>query len=717
MITGNGRLSVLAEIELGGPKQSVKAAVKSGLAIVLCKPGGKDPVCTEPPSRRNGKHPEGGCGRNHAITDPERAYRAFENAQAQYPGQALNIGVHARKSNLAFVDMDTPDELDAFIAEYQKHEGTDIPLTVSSPGAQDDDGNWVHWGAGHTYFDVTGIELPEDVGEYTDPKNGWVLKWGNEHVVAPPSERAEGRYTFSNPEVFPLPQFLIDRAWGLVKDRKPRSEPGEPTEIDEWAERTHWSELLKQEHGWVFEGRRDNCGCPIWWLYGHGDHKSATAHEAGCPRYDTSRGHGPLHLWTTVPPDFLRGEGKNFSKIQYLAHSEHHGNMKAAIRAVGIDPVRVPIEDLGWDPTEDEDMDEDDSWQPVDLGAVLDGTYERPTASIGHRSDGTALLYPGKEHSVFGEPEAGKGWFILHVAADELARDGTVLYVDFEDDEGTVVGRLHRDLGVPADDIKARFFYVRPDGPGVNAYPKLLDKTNPSLVILDGVTEGYGLHGWQIKENDDSPRWRAAFVKPAMRRGAATLSTDHVVKNKEARNGFAIGGQHKKAGLTGVLFELINLEPFGKGLKGRSRLVIHKDRNGDLRQHGVPDEKNPRITVFGDLTLDAREGLGLFTVSGVSLSLNPPQDGRSGSAPSKIDLLGESILFVLRQDGRTGRFSSERQVRVWLKEADVKHTTEDVSAALSKLESQRQIWWSAPDSNKPRPGGLISTAPESGSDR
>jgi hypothetical protein len=51
-------------------------------------------------------------------------------------------------------------------------------------------------------------------------------------------------------------------------------------------------------------------------------------------------------------------------------------------------------------------------------------------------------------------------------------------------------------------------------------------------------------------------------------------------QNKRNRNGFAIGGQHKKAGLTGALFELISLEPFGKGLKGRSRLVIHKDRNG-----------------------------------------------------------------------------------------------------------------------------------------
>jgi hypothetical protein len=90
----------------------------------------------------------------------------------------------------------------------------------------------------------------------------------------------------------------------------------------------------------------------------------------------------------------------------------------------------------------------------------------------------------------------------------------------------------------------------------------------------------------EIGENDDAPLWRLALIKPALRIGAATLSTDHVVKNREARNGYAIGGQHKKAGLTGVLFELVNIKPFGKGMLGHSKLIVHKDRNGDLRQHG-----------------------------------------------------------------------------------------------------------------------------------
>jgi Bifunctional DNA primase/polymerase, N-terminal len=359
MITANGRLRMLAEANLGDPKQFIKAAVNSGLAIVLNKPGDKKPVCTEPPSRRNGKHPEGGCGVNHAITDPNLAYRAFENAQSQYPDQVLNIGIHAGKSNMAFVDMDTPEQLDAFIAAHLRKEADGIPLTVNSPGKQDENGEWIHYGGGHIYLDTTGIELPDTVSEYVDPA-GWKLVWGNHQVIAPPSIRAEGPYTFSSPEVRPISQWLQDIAWNLANGRNDRPPPGEPGQIDEWSTGPWTSELLRKEDGWINEGQRDGCGCPIWWLHGRGDHKSATAHEPGCSGYDTSRGHGPLHLWSDVPPDFLRQQvlsgRRTFTKIQYLAHAEHHGNIREAIRAAGIVTARVSDEDLSWNPSRADDQ-------------------------------------------------------------------------------------------------------------------------------------------------------------------------------------------------------------------------------------------------------------------------------------------------------------------------------------------------------------------------
>jgi hypothetical protein len=173
------------------------------------------------------------------------------------------------------------------------------------------------------------------------------------------------------------------------------------------------------------------------------------------------------------------------------------------------------------DPAKVQD-DEDTTWKPVDLSAVLAGTWTPPQASIGRRSDGVALLYPGQEHAVAAEPEAGKTWLLCQVTADELDDGGRVLYIDFEDDEQEIIGRLLT-LGAKPDQLgdMSRFRYVRPaeqiatsDDAYKKIYGRLLDfgqDQGPTLVVLDGVTEGYGMHGWSI----DSKR-RLAEVAPGV---------------------------------------------------------------------------------------------------------------------------------------------------------------------------------------------------------
>lgn len=222
-----------------------------------------------------------------------------------------------------------------------------------------------------------------------------------------------------------------------------------------------------------------------------------------------------------------------------LAQEDGERSVLASIRS-GTRPRAVPDAESqagpstnGSTPTPGEARQS--SWWPMDLEPALTGQFQQVKATIGHRTDGQELLYRGKEHAVFGEPEAGKGWLLQHVAADELKRGGCVLYIDFEDDENTIVGRLHNNLGFPADIIRERFHYVRPeDRVHPTEYQAILEHFQPTLVLLDGTTEGYGLHGWKIGENDDAPLWRLTLIKPALRIGAATLSSDHVVKNREA---------------------------------------------------------------------------------------------------------------------------------------------------------------------------------------
>lgn len=51
---------------------------------------------------------------------------------------------------------------------------------------------------------------------------------------------------------------------------------------------------------------------------------------------------------------------------------------------------------------------ENHTWEPVDLADVLDGTWKPPEPTVGRRSDGVGLFYPGKKHTISSESEAGK---------------------------------------------------------------------------------------------------------------------------------------------------------------------------------------------------------------------------------------------------------------------------------------------------------------------
>ncbi len=82
------------------------------------------------------------------------------------------------------------------------------------------------------------------------------------------------------------------------------------------------------------------------------------------------------------------------------------------------------------------------TWAPVDLSDVLDGRYEPPRPTVGARADGAGLFYPGRMHTISSESEGGKTWLALAAAQHELHNGNAVIYLDFEDDEGGVVGRL-----------------------------------------------------------------------------------------------------------------------------------------------------------------------------------------------------------------------------------------------------------------------------------
>lgn len=244
-------------------------------------------------------------------------------------------------------------------------------------------------------------------------------------------------------------------------------------------------------------------------------------------------------------------------------------------------------------------------WQRIDLGPVLDGTHRPPQATIGRRDDGAGMFYPGRVHSVSGEPEAMKTWFMLATSAAELALGNSVAYIDFEDDEGGITSRLLA-LGVPAQDIRQRFYYFRPDGPlGDAGRAALAPYLQPptTLAVIDGVTEAMGLFGLKPKDDTDVaafgrllPRFLASF-------GPAVSLLDHVNKDRETRGRWSTGSQHKLSGLNGAAYILETIKPLAPGQTGKSRVRVAKDRPGQVRKNALPGKD--ALAWFADFVVES----------------------------------------------------------------------------------------------------------------
>jgi len=285
-----------------------------------------------------------------------------------------------------------------------------------------------------------------------------------------------------------------------------------------------------------------------------------------------------------------------------------------------------------------------DSWQPLDLGPYLRGEVVRPEPTIGvSRRDGLRFIYPGKEHSVIGEMEAGKSWFALACVAAELDQGHAVVYVHFEEaDPSDTVERLQA-LGVPDAAIAERFRFVVPARPVTEAQIGRLVADHPSLAILDGVNEGMAMHGAAIREEDGVAAFRRLLIRPFINAGTAVLSADHVVKDRENRGRYALGSIHKGNALSGALILLENADPFGRNARGRSHIYVTKDRPGHLRRHGRGTKTSGK-TFMGEMIVDDTR----THVSYLDLAILPPADPKPTEDESeKADALADAVHQVI----------------------------------------------------------------------
>lgn len=274
----------------------------------------------------------------------------------------------------------------------------------------------------------------------------------------------------------------------------------------------------------------------------------------------------------------------------------------------------------------EEQFNEGSSWAAVDLEPAKRGEQTIQPPSLFTRADGECLIYPGRPHVFFGESESLKSWAALVVCREVLAKSLTALYIDFESSELTFVERC-KHVGIPDEAIGGALHYVRPAEPLTGSGSTLarsdfvaeLGRTN-GLVVLDGVTEAYALHQWNINDAEDAARFQMVFSVE----GPATIAIDHTAK--DAGRG-QIGSQHKRAGLDGAQYEFRSVVRGGRGGVSIAEVNVTKDRHGYVRGWAQDDH-------VGDLCVDEL---------GVKLNMPaPPRDNSGAVREAVLTYIGEN---------------------------------------------------------------------------
>lgn len=240
-------------------------------------------------------------------------------------------------------------------------------------------------------------------------------------------------------------------------------------------------------------------------------------------------------------------------------------------------------------PAPEADDIERTSWWPKDLAQVMAGQDPEPEPEFLQRLDGRSLLYRGKVNGLIGESESGKTWVALLAVLQTLRARQRVLYLDFEDTAPGIVTRL-RDMGASDGDL-GYLAYIGPDEDlGANAKRDLrqaVDDAPPDLIVIDGFNAAMTLLGLELTDNTDATKFAQLLLKPLAATGACVVYVDHVPKNKDQRGKGGIGAQAKRAMTTGCAVSVDVVEPFGRGMTGRLRLTVDKDRPGHVRAASV----------------------------------------------------------------------------------------------------------------------------------
>lgn len=334
------------------------------------------------------------------------------------------------------------------------------------------------------------------------------------------------------------------------------------------------------------------------------------------------------------------------------------------------------------------------TWASVDLGPYLSGEVTPPEPKVLRRDDGQALFYSGRVNSLFGPSESAKSWIALHSGVQEMKLGERVMYVDLEDDPMSAISRMQA-LGASFDDLRMLFRYVHPETPlapmqrsrygkpdateegrlSQSVFKALQDKFDPTLVIVDGMTVLYGLHGLDTNDamgTDVITGW----LKSLTRGGRSTvLVIDHTTKGGGAGSS-PVGSQHKTAMIQGSSLRVDVVDRPMPGKKGLVQLIVSKDRPGVVRAASTDAKEQ----VAADVEIDSTEP-GVTDISVNTPDGNAMVIGSTDAQEQKLQSLAQAEKY---KDRVLDLFGGDIEARL---------TTRRVSQELGiKIDQVYDVW-------------------------
>jgi hypothetical protein len=289
------------------------------------------------------------------------------------------------------------------------------------------------------------------------------------------------------------------------------------------------------------------------------------------------------------------------------------------------------------------------------------GSRERAQPEYLRLSNGTALLYPGKDSYLYAETESGKSWMVALLVAQCIDDGAPVLVVDFEEGDELEFGTRLVALGVTEEKMSdlSALRYLMVDAPCAAEILAEADDMGALVVINEGMSVAYDVFGLQIKDNDSATAFRRHLVKPHLVAGRAVLTTDHVVKDRDSRGRYAIGGVMKLNAASGGAFLLVNIEGLALGRRGVSNLYVTKDRPGAVKRHAVHagDKFDPQVKRVGTLVVDDSRTF----VNYLDVMILPPA-GVDIEEPGQVDLV-DVIMATVDRIAAAGRDVNIRAIR------------------------------------------------------